>query len=635
MVLHSVCLQLVEAEVAADAMTPSRHTLEQLARDHPVLSIILSRSEAINSITLHEFVEYELKNGNQRVPYTFTEFFTDYLNFLIVRHLRYNRAQYAPRHFRWNIPESMARLAKIAFLNYVCEVPITYKLLEKILPGDKELFGDAAKPGGEFKPDMIFRTFGLLEIVSAEHKRILYHFKEPCIQEYLVAHFQAIEALRKVTKGKHKVVTTGMRDCMRKLPFSGDVWRMTFGLLNMRADTCQIQKDVLSVLIEEAKRLPLVRPFDITALCVEATYESQNAGELTELLDDFTLNQTLNYSNVYISTTRLPYAISAVGYLVRASPNVYGVHMSNFAINENNIAMLADPVNEVSDNNLQVLNLSNNKLGTKGVKRLQRFIVKATLLTHLDLTACDMGNLGAALLSEFFMCVPLRYLRLTNNGIGDPALKHMSSNLKYVPTLEWLDISENSITDKSAKHLAEALPSLPNLRSLDLRKNEISDDGCEAVTRELSNLNKVTQLMLSENKIGETGANRIANHVWKTRSLRFINLSLNNIPETGILGLRRAANSHGSLKIEVSPNGKCNGNMVILPEDGVSEPGTSLGEGEPDLSKSVDLLAGRFDSLPTRRRLEKRPSWPGDEMRRSWHGMTGSLRHSFKKIEYQ
>ena len=43
-----------------------------------------------------------------------------------------------------------------------------------------------------------------------------------------------------------------------------------------------------------------------------------------------------------------------VGYLVRASPDVYGVHLSNFNLSDAAIGMLADPVNAVSDNNLQV-----------------------------------------------------------------------------------------------------------------------------------------------------------------------------------------------------------------------------------------------------------------------------------------
>ena len=57
--------------------------------------------------------------------------------------------------------------------------------------------------------------------------------------------------------------------------------------------------------------------------------------------------------------------------------------------------------------------------------------------------------------------------------------------------------------------------------------------------------------MLSENEIGGEGAEKLADHVWKTKSLRYINLSLNKIPEAGIMGLRKAAYSHGAINIQV------------------------------------------------------------------------------------
>jgi hypothetical protein len=53
------------------------------------------------------------------------------------------------------------------------------------------------------------------------------------------------------------------------------------------------------------------------------------------------------------------------------------------------------------------------------MRKLQRFIVKASILSHLDLSHCQVGDMGVALLSEFFMCLPLRYLRVSDNKIGD------------------------------------------------------------------------------------------------------------------------------------------------------------------------------------------------------------------------
>ena len=242
-----------------------------------------------------------------QVPYTLTEFFGEYLNFLVVRYLRFHRSQYAPRHFRWNIRDTVDKLAKVAFLNYIRDVKITGALLHKILPHDiLEATGD------EKQPDLDFRAFGLVEEDKDKpHKKPVYRFREKYVQEYLVAHFQALECLRKAKSGD-KPVTSAMRDCMRKLPASGDIWRITFGLLNMDSITRAVQKDVLDDLVVECKRLSSISSFEITSLCVEGIYEAQNGGEMAALVDEFTLNQTISYSNAYVTPERLPYAMCAV-----------------------------------------------------------------------------------------------------------------------------------------------------------------------------------------------------------------------------------------------------------------------------------------------------------------------------------
>ena len=51
---------------------------------------------------------------------------------------------------------------------------------------------------------------------------------------------------------------------------------------------------------------------------------------------------------------RVAYTIQAAGYLVRATPDVYGLHLANLGLNEEKVGLLADPLNAISDNNLQV-----------------------------------------------------------------------------------------------------------------------------------------------------------------------------------------------------------------------------------------------------------------------------------------
>lgn len=624
-------------------MSPTM-SVADLAVHHPVASILFSRGEepgSYDAASLQEFVDYELAHGSHHaIPYTMTDFFSDYLSFSVVRYLSKNRARYGNRHFRFNISDIQNHLAKLAFLNRIRELKLTENMILKILPPMEEPDNDDKNKnkGGEEsespKLDLEFRTFGILEREDDPLKGVCYVFHEHCIRDYLVALFLANECHRKVTAGREgfHLISSTMRDCMRKLPETGDIWRMAFGVMADNQRTKDALQVVLKELVEEAKILATMSPFEITNMCVEAIYESQNAGTMTDLLEDFTLNQTIRYSNEYLAPARLPYAVSAVGYLVRSSGNVYGVHMSHFGLGPKNIGMLADPVNDVSDNNLQVLNLSHNPLGSKGMKGLLRFLVKATLLTHLDLGRCELGNAGVALLGEFFMCMPLRYLRLSENKVGDAGVRRMVRCFRYIPTLEWLDLSENDITDKGAKLIGEALPSVPYLRSLDLRRNQIGDEGADVISVNLERLKQVTQLMLSENRIGEKGASRLSAHVWKTKSLRYVNLALNNIPAEGIMGLRKAAKEHGELQITVSPDpsdsvNDAEGELIINPEDPIPDRQKQAASNTSKVSSTVNLLDGRDADFDRNRPLRR--SWSGrGSFRRSWHGLGSSFRRN-------
>lgn len=503
-----------------------------------------------------------------------------------------------------------------------------------------------------------------------------YRFRESGVEEFLVAKHHFDQFVQKCISGDGVGVvvalTPSMRRSVRKLPSTGAIWRMTLGLLGKSDRTAALVRGVVSEIIEECKLGGRMTPVDITALCVEAVYETANASDLAEILEEFTFNQTISYSScssaangpLLGSRHRLPYAVSAVGYLVRTSATVYGLHLAYLQLDSNTVAMLADPVNAVSDNHLQVLNLSGNfELGASAVRRLMRFLVKASHLTHLDLAGCLIGDQGLRLLAEFFECWPLQFLRVSSNAITDVGIPPLTRNFKYVPTLEWLDLSDNRITDRTAAILAAALPVLPRLRSLDLRRNQLGDFGTDVLTRSLGHLRRIRSLVLAENQIGERGASALARNLWKTKSLRYVNVSLNNIPSSTIVGLRRAAaassSSSGSASIRVSAgvqhrasagdlsSAASSTEHVYLTEDvddaaaaGGGEEYESYDDGVAeerrgwkstgDVCKSVDLLAGRRDEVPLSERTKGLRPRRGP-LTRSWHGLNESLRSSFRR----
>ena len=152
-------------------MSPT--SVADLAGRHPVVSILFARGDepgSYDSTSLQEFVDYELTNAKNVIPYNMTDFYTDYLNFSIISYLSKNRGQYGPRHFRFNIRNILDRLAKLAYLSAVRKVKITEAMVLKVLPSldisDEEDKKTIDSDGNEEQfpvPSLEFRTFGILE----------------------------------------------------------------------------------------------------------------------------------------------------------------------------------------------------------------------------------------------------------------------------------------------------------------------------------------------------------------------------------------------------------------------------------------------------------------------------------------
>lgn len=250
------------------------------------------------------------------------------------------------------------KLANLAYRSHVRNEPITEDLVQKIMRRSLKVCpSEQSTQASESQRRVSFATFNLLKRDGfTTNGRPAWRFREQIIRDYLLARFLREKFLCMVENPRFdgNVGTGHVLECMRNVAITGDTWRMVFALLNDDANTRDIQASVLTELIDVAKTTDGVTSFDVTSLCVEAIYESKNKALLTQNIDDYTLNQTLNYSTAMAPQSRLLYAVSAVGYFVRASEQIYGLHLSNYGLTAERLSMLSDPVNARSDNNLQV-----------------------------------------------------------------------------------------------------------------------------------------------------------------------------------------------------------------------------------------------------------------------------------------
>ncbi|XP_073671447.1 protein NLRC3-like isoform X2 [Paramisgurnus dabryanus] len=197
-----------------------------------------------------------------------------------------------------------------------------------------------------------------------------------------------------------------------------------------------------------------------------------------------------------------------------------------------------------SEQNMNELNLKDFFRGNKSesLKILKKFMPVIKESRSVKLSNCNITDKGCSALASALNVSYLTKLNLSENKLGDSGVKKLSDELKkHHCKLEILRFYDCNITDEGCADLALALKSNPShLTELNLSKNKLGDsgvkklcdvlknphckleilrmkrckityDGCVALASALkSNLSHLTELNLSENKLGDSAVKRLS-----------------------------------------------------------------------------------------------------------------------------
>ena len=202
-----------------------------------------------NATTCENLAEYlgAEREAGRPIPYTMNVFYNGYVNYLVVRHIHRYGSGDVPRYYAWNVRQAMDNMSKLAYVDYVGgRARLTGEVIIK-------LFGKSAETDdgkhGEHTEDWIeYCTFGFLTAVRRRSvRKTRFCFQESCVREYFVAHFLLLEFLRKVQRNVgvgdgdgdndkiqniKNVMSHATQEILRRLPATGDIWRMVFGLMS-------------------------------------------------------------------------------------------------------------------------------------------------------------------------------------------------------------------------------------------------------------------------------------------------------------------------------------------------------------------------------------------------------------------
>ena len=166
----------------------------------------------------------------------------------------------------------------------------------------------------------------------------------------------------------------------------------------------------------------------------------------------------------------------------------------------------------LSNRNLQCLHIGGKGLETVATIKLSKALQRISALTKLDIKDSNItdeaaDDIAAAILSND----KLQILNLSNNNLKAVGVIKITKALQIVTSLTELFINRNNVTDTVAYDIAAVVQSNSNLRKLDLLGNVLKATGAIKVAQAVKKYNKSSFLTLTimDNYISEEAKDEI------------------------------------------------------------------------------------------------------------------------------
>ncbi|XP_069753979.1 NLR family CARD domain-containing protein 3-like [Narcine bancroftii] len=192
---------------------------------------------------------------------------------------------------------------------------------------------------------------------------------------------------------------------------------------------------------------------------------------------------------------------------------------------------------QMSEMNYQELDLSVYKLPTAGIQRL---LLIANYFTEIKLSGANIRDAGVKILSDVMKSqdCKLQNLKLDGNNLTHKSCEQLAEILNINDNIIFLDLSDNNLQDNGISSLCGALENENcALKILRVCGNKLTPSCSENLASMIKTNKTLVELNLSNNRIGEEGLKQVCEAL-KTENCKLQKLGLNSIFEFdfGIMG---------------------------------------------------------------------------------------------------
>lgn len=260
-------------------------------------------------------------------------------------------------------------------------------------------------------------------------------------------------------------------------------------------------------------------------------------------------------------------------------PALESIAFQNVGASVHGCAALAETLLKTAS--LKKFHLLNNMSGDEGAHSIAEILARCPAIEDFKMASSRVGSEGGIALAKALEAAgsQLKSLDLHDNPMTSEVAPHLAGLIRRHADLQTLNLNDTCLGDDGTSIIAEALfAAASNLERLEMELNEITPSGAQSLGKALSQKAQLRYLNLRENELEDDGALLIARALNGNSNIEFVDLCTNQLKRGGVCALAKA--------VLASPNLK----MLALNDNEISEAGI-------DALKSILKAGGKLDVL--------------------------------------